>query len=87
LRGLLELHNLPTMAKSARSSAKKANKRALKDKVFGPVEDARIERLSAKLQEVIEKRRGEVQMTDAADGRHPCLTSLSTKVEVLTCGG
>lgn len=56
------------MAKSARSSAKKANKRALKEKVFGPVEDARIERLSAKLQEVITKRKQEVQMTDAAEG-------------------
>lgn len=41
------------MAKSARSSTKKANNAKLKSKVFGPVEDARMARLSAKLQEVM----------------------------------
>ncbi|KAI9761192.1 MAG: hypothetical protein M1840_001992 [Geoglossum simile] len=37
------------MAKSARSSVKKANKSKLRARVFGPVEIARTERLSAKL--------------------------------------
>ncbi|KAK4123892.1 hypothetical protein N657DRAFT_671923 [Parathielavia appendiculata] len=37
------------MAKSARSSVIKANNRRLKQNVFGPVEAARAERLSAKL--------------------------------------
>lgn len=37
------------MAKGARASTIKANNAALKSKVFGPVEDARTERLSAKL--------------------------------------
>jgi Protein of unknown function (DUF2423) len=37
------------MAKSARSSVKKANKSKLRARVFGPVENARTERLSAKL--------------------------------------
>lgn len=37
------------MAKSARSTTVKANNRRLKKHVFGPVEAARAERLSAKL--------------------------------------
>ena len=37
------------MAKGARASSIKANNAALKSKVFGPVETARTERLSAKL--------------------------------------
>ncbi|KAM0281329.1 hypothetical protein ACHAQH_003597 [Verticillium albo-atrum] len=37
------------MAKSARASTRKANNRRLKQNVFGPVESARTERLSAKL--------------------------------------
>ena len=40
------------MAKGLRSSRVKANKRALKEKVFAPVENARIERLSSKLREL-----------------------------------
>ncbi|KAI1378275.1 hypothetical protein F4677DRAFT_389602 [Hypoxylon crocopeplum] len=40
------------MAKSARSSSRKANNQRLKSKVFGPVEEARAERLSAKLLEL-----------------------------------
>ena len=40
------------MAKGLRSSVKKANKSRLRDRVFGPAEDARKERLSAKLLEL-----------------------------------
>ena len=40
------------MAKSARSSAVKKNNQRLKQKVFGPVETARNERLNAKLLEL-----------------------------------
>jgi hypothetical protein len=40
------------MAKGARASTKKANHQKLKSRVFGPVEDARTERLSAKLLEL-----------------------------------
>jgi hypothetical protein len=40
------------MAKGARASTKKANHQKLKARVFGPVEDARTERLSAKLLEL-----------------------------------
>jgi hypothetical protein len=41
------------MAKGARSSTKKANNVKLKHRVFGPVETARTERLSAKLMELV----------------------------------
>ncbi|KAK1968086.1 hypothetical protein LY78DRAFT_655627 [Colletotrichum sublineola] len=40
------------MAKSSRSSVIKKNNQRLKANVFGPVEQARAERLSAKLQEL-----------------------------------
>lgn len=40
------------MAKSSRSSTKKANNQRLAANVFGPVEKARAERLSARLQEI-----------------------------------
>ena len=40
------------MAKGARASTKKANHQKLKSRVFGPVESARTERLSAKLLEL-----------------------------------
>ena len=40
------------MAKSSRASTRKANNQRLKAKVFGPVEAARAERLSAKLLEL-----------------------------------
>ncbi len=43
------------MAKSARASNTKRNRRNLRAKVFGPAHDARLERLSAKLQEVASK--------------------------------
>lgn len=40
------------MAKGARSSSIKTNNKKLKSKVFGPIEAARTERLSAKLLEL-----------------------------------
>ncbi|KAI9741945.1 MAG: hypothetical protein M1834_000334 [Cirrosporium novae-zelandiae] len=40
------------MAKGLRSSVKKFNKSKLRSNIFGPVEDARTERLSAKLLEL-----------------------------------
>ncbi|KUI59188.1 hypothetical protein VM1G_00892 [Cytospora mali] len=40
------------MAKSSRASSKKANNQRLKKGVFGPIESARQERLSAKLLEL-----------------------------------
>jgi hypothetical protein len=45
------------MAKGARASAKKANHQKLKNEVFGPVENARTERLSAKLLELASQPR------------------------------
>ncbi|KIW10297.1 hypothetical protein PV08_11259 [Exophiala spinifera] len=43
------------MAKSARASVTKRNHRNLRAKVFGPAHDARLERLSTKLQELAAK--------------------------------
>ncbi|KAI9810958.1 MAG: hypothetical protein M1827_005689 [Pycnora praestabilis] len=45
------------MAKSARSSVKKFNKSKLRSRVFGPIEAARTERLSAKLLDLASKPR------------------------------
>jgi len=47
------------MAKSARSSAVKKNNQRLKQKVFGPVETARNERLNAKLLELVAQSKPE----------------------------
>jgi hypothetical protein len=45
------------MAKSSRSSVRKNNKAKLRDRVFGPAEMARTERLSAKLMQLASKPR------------------------------
>ncbi|KAF4468654.1 family UPF0642 [Fusarium albosuccineum] len=47
------------MAKSSRSSTRKANNRRLVANVFGPAEDARAERLSAKLLELAKQPKPE----------------------------
>jgi hypothetical protein len=52
------------MAKSSRASNKKANNVRLKSGVFGPVEDARTERLSAKLLELASQPRPSKQGLD-----------------------
>ena len=61
------------MAKSARASKVKSNNQKLKQNVFGPVEKARTERLSAKLQELISQPKAseakkEVEMADVEEG-------------------
>ena len=43
------------MVKSIRAGRVQANKRLLRSRVFQPVEDARVERLSAKLREITER--------------------------------
>ncbi|KAK7737746.1 major facilitator superfamily transporter protein [Cytospora paraplurivora] len=57
------------MAKSARSSTVKANNQRLKKGVFGPVEAARQERLSAKLLEIASQPKPvqEQKMEDVAE--------------------
>lgn len=56
------------MAKGLRASTKKANKTLLRQNVFGPIEAARKERLSAKLLELASKSSlsipGDVKMVD-----------------------
>ena len=55
------------MAKGLRSSVKKANKAKLRSRVFRPVEDARTERLSAKLLELSSKPQPEVEKETKVD--------------------
>ena len=43
------------MAKGARASSRKRNNAALRATIFGPAHDARTQRLSAKLQELVSK--------------------------------
>lgn len=52
------------MAKSSRASTVKANNRRLKRNVFGPVEAARLERLSAKLLETAARPKPEADAED-----------------------
>lgn len=62
-------HNKAKMAKSQRSSVTKANNQRLKKNVFGPVEAARQQRLSAKLLEIASQPKPvpEKEMNDAAE--------------------
>jgi len=63
------------MAKSARASRMKKNNTALKHKVFGPVEAARNERLSAKLLQLAQQPKKSIKAEVEADrhthGEHP----------------
>lgn len=65
------------MAKGARASVRKANNVRLKNQVFGPVENARMERLSAKLLELAAqptpkpaKEDGEMEIEDGIEVRN-----------------
>lgn len=65
------------MAKGARASTIKANNAALKRNVFGPVEDARTARLSAKLLELAsqpkpESTKEDMQMEAEEEGTFKC---------------
>ncbi|KAM3527766.1 hypothetical protein NHJ13051_002804 [Beauveria bassiana] len=55
------------MAKSGRSSTRKANNRRLAATVFGPAETARAERLSAKLQELAKQPKPETSDANMED--------------------
>lgn len=57
------------MAKSSRASTRKANNQRLKENVFGPVEDARQQRLAAKLLEIASQPKPvlEEQMKDVPE--------------------
>ena len=57
------------MAKGLRSKVKKVNKQRLRSNVFGPVEEARKERLSAKLIELAAEPRGQAEATKKSNGK------------------
>jgi hypothetical protein len=61
LRHFHRERNSANMAKSARASVVKKNGRNLRAKVFGPVDEARTARLSAKLQELAAKPKPETE--------------------------
>ena len=71
LDNLFTLVSLPsyphTMAKSVRASVSKRNRANLRKKVFGPLVDARTERLAAKLQELASQPRPEVPVKSKMD--------------------
>ncbi|KXJ97545.1 hypothetical protein Micbo1qcDRAFT_191991 [Microdochium bolleyi] len=71
------------MAKSSRSSTRKANNQRLKANVFGPVESARAERLSAKLLEIAAQPKpaqddGDVKIVDNVDAAQDDETKAAT---------
>ena len=76
------------MAKGLRASTKKANRTNLRSRVFGPVEEARKERLSAKLLELASKprtvSREDVKMTDEHKGWGSLNVTRSCCVALLT---
>lgn len=55
------------MAKSVRASVSKRNRANLRKKVFGPLVDARTERLAAKLQELASQPRPEAPVKSKKD--------------------
>jgi hypothetical protein len=66
-----QVHVCANMAKSARASVVKKNGRNLRAKVFGPVDEARTARLSAKLQELAAKPRPETEKPMDLDEKAP----------------
>lgn len=84
------------MAKGLRSSTKKANKSILRRQVFGPVEEARKERLSVKLLELASKSQAistekDIKMIDGNQGLEGglsiCLTITNRDAQKLQSGG
>jgi hypothetical protein len=60
-------HTSITMAKSARSSAIKKNNAVLKKRVFGPVETARNDRMSAKLLELAKAPKEKMEIVEDSE--------------------
>ena len=75
------------MAKGLRSSRNKANNSKLRSKVFGPVEDERKQRLSAKLLELASKpatKAGEDAKMVDEQGWLPCFDNSNNTVTTVT---
>ena len=78
-----------TMAKSSRASSVKANNQRLKKNVFGPVEDARTARLSAKLLELAAQPKPQKdtemeEISDDAEAEKKAKPAKATEGESLT---
>lgn len=66
------------MAKSVRASVSKRNRANLRKNVFGPLNDARTERLSAKLQELASQPRPEKEEMDVESTEAGMLAIVAT---------
>ncbi|KAI8634553.1 hypothetical protein F5Y19DRAFT_469612 [Xylariaceae sp. FL1651] len=75
------------MAKSSRASSRKANNQRLKAKVFGPVEIARNERLSAKLLELAAAPKPERETMNIIDDEEDDTTNTNTEKEANATSG
>merc|ERR1711981_1356082 len=69
------------MAKGLRASVTKRNKSKLRSRVFGPTEDARTERLSAKLLELAQQPKATQDTEMLVDGQSSKDQSTTTDVE------
>ena len=81
-----ESHPCFTMAKSIRASVSKRNRATLRKNFFGPIVDARTERLHAKLQELADKPRPEApeksKREQAEDEAGMCIACPSTNTRL-----
>ncbi|KAK8049256.1 hypothetical protein PG994_010986 [Apiospora phragmitis] len=75
------------MAKSSRASTVKANNQRLKRNVFGPVEAARLQRLSAKMREIAAqpKPTPEVEMKPVDEGGEANATEQASETAPRSC--
>lgn len=77
------------MAKSVRASVSKRNRANLRKKVFGPVVDARTERLAAKLQEIASQpkpeapKKPEMEVDSDEAGTYAALSRLGILTHLL----
>lgn len=75
------------MAKGARASTRKRNNAALRAKIFGPAHDARTERLSAKLQELVSRPKRVEERTMDLDGTDEVVKEQGSSTENIMTDG
>lgn len=73
------------MAKSVRASVSKRNSANLRSKVFGPVDDARTARLSAKLQELASQPKPDAGKSNENEDQMKTGTSTIRDRKCLVC--
>lgn len=73
------------MAKSLRSSARKANKKHLRRNVFGPAEVARAQRLSTKLRNLAEQPKSSTETKDGQTSKEESKSTGPASKGILAC--